>query len=79
LAQKSSLRYVHPRAEFRSIFRGSPPDAREKVWEALGTRYIRVFHEGTVLNGLEWEPLDEFVAKLRALVPDQIFERCMGN
>jgi hypothetical protein len=54
-------------------------DMHEQVWEALGTRFIRVFHEGTVLSGMEWERLDEFVAKLRALVPDQLFERCMGN
>jgi hypothetical protein len=65
--------------ELDFIYLGALSDVREQVWEAFGTRFIRVFHEGTVLSGMEWERLDEFVAKLRALVPDQLFERCMGQ
>ena len=42
-------------------------------------RFVRVFHEGTVLSGLEWVRLDEFVGSLRALVPDQLFEQCTGD
>ena len=42
-------------------------------------RFVRVFHEGTVVGGLEWVRLDEFVGSLRALVPDQLFEQCMGD
>ena len=42
-------------------------------------RFVRVFHEGTVLSGLKWVRLDEFVGSLRALVPDQLFEQCMGD
>ncbi|KAH9017569.1 phosphoglycerate mutase-like protein, partial [Lactarius pseudohatsudake] len=49
-----------------------------EVWEVVGVRFVRVFYEGTVLGGLEWVRLDEFVGKLRALVPDRLFERCMG-
>ncbi|KAF8264862.1 histidine phosphatase superfamily [Lactarius quietus] len=50
-----------------------------EVWEAVGVRFVRVFHEGTVLSGLEWVRLDEFVSRLRALVQDQLFEQCMGD
>lgn len=42
-------------------------------------RYVRVFHEGTLLSGMEWMGLGEFIQKLRALVPDQLFHRCMGK
>jgi hypothetical protein len=50
-----------------------------EVWEDVGVRFVRVFHEGTVLGGMEWVLLDEFVGRLRALVPDRLFERCMGD
>ncbi|KAH8989038.1 phosphoglycerate mutase-like protein [Lactarius hatsudake] len=50
-----------------------------EVWEVVGVRFVRVFYEGTVLGGLEWVRLEEFVGKLRALVPDRLFERCMGD
>ncbi|KAI9431170.1 phosphoglycerate mutase-like protein [Lactarius indigo] len=50
-----------------------------EVWEVTGVRFVRVFYEGTVLGGMEWVRLDEFVGKLRALVPDRLFERCMGD
>ncbi|KAF8498089.1 phosphoglycerate mutase-like protein [Russula emetica] len=54
-----------------------------EVWEeALGLgggRFIRVFHEGTILRGMEWVQLDEFIEMLRALVPARLFERCMGT
>ncbi|KAI0293662.1 phosphoglycerate mutase-like protein [Multifurca ochricompacta] len=50
-----------------------------EVWEVVGTRFVRVFHEGTVIKGMEWIPLEEFVGTLRLLVPDQLFERCMGD
>jgi len=50
-----------------------------EVWEVIGVRFVRVFHEGTVLDGMEWVRLDEFVGRLRALVPDGLFERCMGD
>ena len=50
-----------------------------QVWEAAGVRFVRIFHDGTVLSGLEWVQLDEFVGRLRALVPDQLFEQCMGD
>ena len=58
------------------------PDATcAQVWEEApgGRRFIRVFHEGTVLRGMEWVRLDEFIAMLRALVPTRLFERCMGT
>jgi len=42
-------------------------------------RYLRVFHEGTLLSGMEWVGLDSFIQKLRALVPDRLFDRCMGK
>ena len=50
-----------------------------QVWEVVGVRFVRVFHDGTVLNGLEWVQLDEFVGRLRALVPNRLFEQCMGD
>jgi len=50
-----------------------------EIWEALGTRFVRVFHDGTVLDGMEWVQLDNFVKKLRTLVPVQLFERCMSD
>ena len=30
-----------------------------QVWEAAGVRFVRIFHDGTVLSGLEWVQLDE--------------------
>lgn len=50
-----------------------------QVWEVVGVRFVRVFYEGTVLGGMEWVRLDQFVGVLRALVPDRLFERCMGD
>ncbi|KAN0129956.1 phosphoglycerate mutase [Lactarius tabidus] len=50
-----------------------------EVWEVDGVRFVRVFYDGTVLSGLEWVQLDEFVGRLRALVPDRLFEQCMGD
>lgn len=58
------------------------PDATcAQVWEETfsGRRFIRVFHEGTILRGMEWVRLDEFIKMLRALVPERLFERCMGT
>jgi hypothetical protein len=48
-----------------------------QVWEVVGVRFVRVFYDGTVPSGLEWVQLDEFVGRLRALVPDRLFEQCM--
>lgn len=52
-----------------------------QVWEEAlgGRRFIRVFHEGTILRGMEWVRLDEFIKILRALVPARLFEQCMGT
>ena len=50
-----------------------------RVGEAVGVRFVRVFYEGAVLSGLEWVQLDEFVGRLRALVPDRLFQECMGH
>ena len=55
------------------------PDAIAQIWEVSGMRYVRVFHEGTLLSGMEWVGLDEFIQKLRGLVPNQLFEQCMGG
>lgn len=50
-----------------------------QVWEAVGVRFVWVFYEGTVANGLEWAQLDDIMGRSRALVPDRLFEQCMGN
>ena len=50
-----------------------------RVGEAVGVRFVRVFYEGAVLSGLEWVQLDEFVGRLRALVPDRLFQEYMGH
>jgi 2-phosphoxylose phosphatase len=52
-----------------------------QVWEESlgGRRFIRVFHEGTILRGMEWVRLDEFIEMLRVLVPAGLFERCTGT
>ena len=42
-------------------------------------RFVRVFNEGTVLSGMKWVQLDEFVGRLRVLVPDRLFEQWMGD
>ena len=42
-------------------------------------RLVRVCYEGTVLSGSEWVQLDEFVGGLRALVPDRLFQQCIGD
>lgn len=59
----------------------SPDATCAQVWEEAlgGRRFIRAFHEGTILRGMEWVRLDEFIEMLRALVPAQLFERCMGT
>ncbi|KAI0262811.1 phosphoglycerate mutase-like protein [Gloeopeniophorella convolvens] len=49
-----------------------------EVWEARGARFVRVLFQGTPFPGLEWIALDTLVGKLRALVPDNLFARCMG-
>ena len=33
-----------------------------------------VFYMGTVLSGMEWVQLDEFVGKLKALRPNRLFK-----
>ena len=53
--------------------------APSRVWEAVGVRFVRVLHDGTLLSGLEWVQLDEFIGRLRALVPDRLFEQCVGD
>jgi len=50
-----------------------------EIWEVSNMRYVRVFHEGTLLSGMEWMGLEKFIQRLRALVPDQLFNRCMGE
>lgn len=50
-----------------------------RVGEAVGVRFVRVSYEGAVLSGLEWVQLDEFVGRLRALVPDRLFQEYMGH
>ena len=50
-----------------------------RVREAVGVRCVRVFYEGTMLSGLEWVQLDEEVGRLGALVPDRLFQQCMGD
>lgn len=59
----------------------SPDATCAQVWEEAldGGRFIRVFHEGTILRGMEWVRLNEFIEMLRALVPAQLFEQCMGH
>ena len=49
------------------------------VWEAVGVRFVQVFHGGTVLSLLEWVQLDEFAGRLRTLVLDRLFEHCIGD
>ena len=72
--QKSSSRYVRCGARSNCLISA-------QIWEEAhsGTRFVRVFHEGTVFRGMEWVRLDEFVRRLRALVPAQLFKRCMGT
>ena len=41
-------------------------------------RFVWVLYEDTVLSRLEWVQLDEFVSRFRALLPDRLFEQCMG-
>jgi len=60
-------------------------------WPALGSEFIfevwkthdnslfvRVMHEGTPAVGLEWLPLDNFIALLQENVPENIFEQCLN-
>ena len=49
-----------------------------QVREAVGMRFVRVLYEDTVPSRLEWVQLDEFVSRFRALLPDRLFEQCMG-
>jgi 2-phosphoxylose phosphatase len=68
------------RCALRLTYVYCPATTCAQVWEApSGTRFIRVFHEGTDLRGMEWVRLDGFIERLRALVPARLFERCMGT
>lgn len=40
---------------------------------------MRVLHDGTVVPGLEWLVLDDFIDMLEAHIPPNIFEACMGS
>ncbi|KAI0054788.1 phosphoglycerate mutase-like protein, partial [Artomyces pyxidatus] len=48
-----------------------------EVWKLKGEFYVRVLHEGTVVEGMSWVPISVFVDKLQAQVPADIFQRCM--
>jgi hypothetical protein len=63
------------------LFVYSPDATWAQVWEEAlsGRRFIRIFHEGIILRGMEWVRLGEFIEMLRALVPARLFERCMGT
>jgi hypothetical protein len=76
LGPKLSSRYAGSHV---TIYPGHSPDALAQIWDVSGMRYVRVFHEGTLLSGMEWVGLDNFIQKLRALMPDRLFDRCMGK
>ncbi|THH16964.1 hypothetical protein EW146_g3768 [Bondarzewia mesenterica] len=49
-----------------------------EVWKAPKEQlFVRVLHEGTPVQALQWTPLDKFIGLLRAQVPENLFERCM--
>ena len=49
-------------------------------WQVWRTKkkgdFVRVFHEGTVVPGYEWIPLNTFISSLEAQIPENIFEQC---
>ncbi|KAI0791129.1 phosphoglycerate mutase-like protein [Abortiporus biennis] len=47
-----------------------------EVWQTKGQNFVRVFHEGTVVKGMEWIPLNTFIQLLEAQTPPNIFEAC---
>ncbi|KAA1477624.1 phosphoglycerate mutase-like protein [Dentipellis sp. KUC8613] len=48
-----------------------------EVWRTThGEMFVRVLHEGTPVESLQWTTLDSFIDLLQAQVPDNIFERC---
>lgn len=38
--------------------------------------FVRVIHEGTPVQGMNWIPFSEFVQKLEAQVPENIYQVC---
>jgi len=47
-----------------------------EVWESKEQNFVRVIHEGTPVQGMEWISLDSFIQLLEAQVPDNIFAVC---
>ncbi|KAF7424379.1 hypothetical protein PC9H_009686 [Pleurotus ostreatus] len=48
-----------------------------EVWRtSQKARFVRVLHEGTPVDGLEWLPLDAFISLLAEQVPADIFTAC---
>ncbi len=53
---------------------------RRQVWKTdEGGEFVRVFHEGTVVSGFEWIPLDTFIGTLETQIPENIFAACNGS
>ncbi len=51
-----------------------------EVWKmSKGEHFVRVLHDGTPVQTLEWVGIDEFVALLQSNVPDNLFEQCNSS
>ncbi|KAI0633152.1 phosphoglycerate mutase-like protein [Trametes polyzona] len=50
-----------------------------EVWETEKEgHFVRIIHEGTPVQGLDWQPLDAFIHALEEQIPADIFARCTG-
>jgi len=50
------------------------------VWEPLESnnaeRFVRVLHEGTLVRGMDWMPLSDFIKLLESNVPSDLADAC---
>ena len=48
-----------------------------QVWQTQdGSNFVRIMHEGTPVETLDWIPLDDFIGLLEENVPPNLFEAC---
>ena len=52
-----------------------------EVWESAsaGGRFVRVPHEGTVVEALKWVSLYEFIGLVQGQVPADVFGECNSS
>ena len=53
--------------------------SHNKVWDTKGQNFVRVLHEGTVVQGFEWMPLDNFIALINSQIIPGLLAACNAS